>query len=146
MPNFDIIISAVTGKMNRKARSLAPTIEEYIASLSRAGMTPNAIRDFLLGPDGDRLIFGPIQRAFNTNMRDSLEQARQVAREEVFRKRLSKDREYRWQLGANTNHCPGCLDRAGWEPMVMKSWELVGTPRAAATECSSHCNCSLVPV
>lgn len=49
---------------------------------------------------------------------------------------------YNWR-NRSGNECPDCLDRATWEAMTLKEWELVGLPRQGVTLCRSNCKCIL---
>jgi len=56
---------------------------------------------------------------------------------------ITKDTMMIWVLGANTNHCPDCLENAGLGPKPKSFWDLRGKPGEGATWCGPFCNCSL---
>lgn len=144
---YSISLEFVQGSLTRRARALAPTLEEYIASLLDAQVPRDVIREMLLGDVGERLIFQPIRKSFGIGAANGLERIRQSARDSIYAERLGKDALYAWTLGpVATEHCEDCLDRAARDPMTMEEWELIGLPKSGTTICNVRCNCDLTPV
>lgn len=145
--SYSISLEFVQGSLTRRARALAPTLEEYIASLIDAEVPKDVIREMLMGDVGERLLFQPIKKSFGIGAGNGLERVRQIARDTVYKDKLGKETLYRWTLGpVATEHCEDCLDRSSRDPMTMEEWELIGLPKAGTTTCNVRCNCDLTPV
>lgn len=141
----ELVLSIVSESFRNSARRVAPTLEEYILSLYNGGLDKDSIRNLLLGPRGEELIFGPLQRAFGYTAGVNVERTRQQTRADIFKSEIP-DKLLRWELDPGKEHCEDCIDRATREPMTMGEWELIGTPGAGTTKCNINCWCKLTPV
>lgn len=142
----ELTFAIVSDSFRRKARMVAPTLEEYVASLYNAGIGKNKIRNLLLGELGEQNIFAPIRKAFASIAEINLERTRQETRERLLRDVLPQSQQYSWVLDSAKEHCEDCLDRANREPMTWEEWELIGLPKAGTTQCNFRCGCELVAV
>lgn len=140
----EIILSTISESFRNSVRKVAPTIEEYVISLYNGGLDKTAIRNLLLGPRGEELIFGPLRKAFGNTSKTNMERVRQFVRNEEF-KNVERRKLFRWVLDPGKEHCPTCIDRASMGSKLYEEWELIGLPQSGVTECGEHCWCSLKP-